>query len=307
MGTKRKYTDEEISTKQAKHYATVDDSDEELDNELDSDDDSGRQDLLNVDEFREGLDENDDNLRQTVSDVNVESVDNDPEIESVAMEAFDIKDDLKSGVFDKDGNFIRRASLEGDRLDSDEDEFWLKESIEKHDIAQVRTKDTTQKVNFTALEALYRLYFLSSVSSDQSNVLLTLANLNKLKKTFKKQNLTNVLPYISNAINLITICVDILERKGFENVYECNRKKFGVLIKEEAFGEDVLIDPLKSKIWMYRWVGKDKVYGPFSCYEMQHWKNTYFKDRVLVRIEDDEDTADNWLHISTIEFMKIKK
>lgn len=42
-----------------------------------------------------------------------------------------------------------------------------------------------------------------------------------------------------------------------------------------------------EKIWEFRWIGdenEDKVInGPYSSYEMNHWKETYFENKVEVR------------------------
>ncbi|KAL3229689.1 hypothetical protein RNJ44_01825 [Nakaseomyces bracarensis] len=303
MGPKRKYDEEEVSNKQPKYFPTSIDSDEEVEPlyDIPSDQESNEENLMDVSEFRSEIkdDQVDEGLHLNDDDnANQKSID---------IEAFDIEEDLKSGVFDKDGNYIRNNPLNRADNDSDEDEYWLKESIEKNDIADVESKPVkAPKTNYTALEALYRLYFLSASEVD-GNVFSTLAHLNKLKKQVKKENRSIFLQYITNTINLITTCVDILERKGFENIYDSGRKQFAQLIKEEAFDQKELVNPLNTKYWMYKWVNQHKIYGPYSCYEMQHWKETYFRDRVVVKIKDDVDSPEKWLYIGAVDFIRRKR
>ncbi|CAK9437317.1 uncharacterized protein LODBEIA_P16950 [Lodderomyces beijingensis] len=53
-----------------------------------------------------------------------------------------------------------------------------------------------------------------------------------------------------------------------------------------------------EKIWEFRWLGDDVVNGPYSSYEMHHWKNSYFNNGVEARkLGEDEFT-----HIQRLYF-----
>lgn len=246
---------------------------------------------LNIDQFRkENIDTNseiDDAIRESDS--------------AFTLESFDIKEDLKEGKFDESGNFIRSKSR--GNSDDEEDEFWLQESVTKGDYSKntiPMSKLVRDRPMITAVEALYQILFL--MPDQDKNIIETLAQLNKDKKRFSKIQNSQCVEAVVNAINILTDSVETLERKEFSNVYQMKRQDLVNAIKEEPTSKDGLYDPIKDRIWQYKWLGKDKVYGFYTCYEMQYWKENYFQNRVLVRLNSYSESDNYWVHISNSIF-----
>lgn len=143
-----------------------------------------------------------------------------------------------------------------------------------------------------------------------------LARLNpkKLRKKKKKgdddDNNKNSIANHEELINRITnVCSILINDKQIDDIYELTReelmRKFQTITgqsfnverslkrsREESEDEDDENSQINNidygeKIWEFRWIGdedEDKVInGPYSSYEMNHWKETYFENKVEVR------------------------
>lgn len=70
------------------------------------------------------------------------------------------------------------------------------------------------------------------------------------------------------------------ELKGHENLSNGDETNSLVNNVREESGKEI---DYGEKIWEFRWMGDDLVNGPYSEYEMKHWKDTYFNNQVEVR------------------------
>lgn len=221
------------------------------------------------------------------------------------IEAFNMNDEMNTGHFDKQGNYI---SNDKKYTNESDEERWIDEvkdvsSVAKAHQRQVSTmkkrdRDITKKRrNYMLDEALLRLLYC--VSEDET-VLEALARFNLLRKkaTSDIQKET-----ISNAIDLLTDLIDLIEKKGIENVFDLTRNLIKSHLEEELLSSDAT-DDFKDKIWSFKWINKsEKIQEYYSNYEMDYWKANYFKNRVVVKLKDDDDIPKNWLFVACINFM----
>ncbi|CCF56282.1 hypothetical protein KAFR_0A08480 [Kazachstania africana CBS 2517] len=220
---------------------------------------------------------------------------------------FNVDEELENGIFDKDGNYIEVES-------KNDEEKWMDEVENIESVAAAKAKQykfnrerqqRSQRKgrHYMIDEALYRLQFLVSTNGD--TVLQTLGKLNKLRKSYEDAtDNTDAVRYITNSIELLMDLTEILQRKGYDDVYSLNRKNIIDSIEEESLTDQFKIDFRKNKIWSFKWLNKtDKISEYYTCYEMNYWKKTFFKGNVIVKFKDEKDEMKNWLHISCLEFM----
>lgn len=262
--------------------------------------------VLDIDQF------NKDNLPEhdTDSERQLPYVENN----AVKIEAFNIEEEAKHGIFDLDGNYIE-AEEDADDAVQDQD-LWIEDFNDVKNVAMSKQQNAAlisqkqrelQKQNrhYMIDEALIRLqYFLSGGDT----VMNTLANLNKLRKAQEKKKQGPVpgdtKDYIRNAIDFISDLSAILEQKGVEDVYFLTRHDITILIHEESLSGSAVVDNCKTKLWSFKWINKQKeVHGLFTNYQMQHWKQSYFNHNVIVKFLDEPDEKRNWLHIDCITFI----
>lgn len=252
--------------------------------------------LLNDDEI---VDKRIDFLHETSTFTNI-----DDETEDVQIEPFNIDDDIKTGKFDKEGNYTQYKKLNNDNFQQDKwlDEFADIKTTQKPKIKLVSNRNSQkkriqrQKRHYMVEEALLRLkYFISK----NGTVISTLGDLNKLRKS---QDNGEFRSYISNSINFVTDLIEILEQKSIKDVYNLTRNDISSLLKEEALS-DKSLDDLNDKIWSFKWLkNMREVYEFYSTKEMGEWNYNYFVGNVLVKFKDDEDKIENWIHISCVHF-----
>ncbi|SMN19500.1 similar to Saccharomyces cerevisiae YHR156C LIN1 Non-essential component of U5 snRNP [Maudiozyma saulgeensis] len=225
--------------------------------------------------------------------------------DSIKIEAFNLDEDVENGNFDKDGYYIRKNDSSNDS--SNEQDQWIDNTSDvnsaqlskEKQFAYIRkqTRDLRKRSRHYMVEdALVHLkYFIRK----EGTVLTTLGDLNKMRKTTKDEMTKK---YISNGINFITDLIDILEQKDFKNIYQCTREDISRLIKEESLSE-VQPDNPKNKLWCFKWMKNlDVVHESYSTIEMNNWNKSYFRGKVLVKFQSDDDKLENWIHISCLDF-----
>lgn len=236
-----------------------------------------------------------------------EPINNSPETHlpsdgEIQVEAFNILEEREKGRFDEAGNYIPADEDDEDAI-QDQD-LWINDAkdVQKAKTSQKLAETSKRRENQRAQqsarhymidEALLRFYFFLF---DQGTIVDSLAKLNKRRGT-GDQNVLNSINYISDLIN-------ILEQKGIDDVYLLKRSDVAALYKEECLSESAFIENYKSLIWAFKWSNKpSQVHGPYSNYQMQYWKQSYFKNNVAVRFQDDPDKPENWLDLDSIIFM----
>ncbi|AMD19557.1 HCL594Wp [Eremothecium sinecaudum] len=324
-----------------KKYQVVeeDDSDENEDNNGDDDDDNknnasanlqansdyllsfqdGEEDVIDSDEAENhkivvmNLDE--------FNQVDYKDDGNQIENEGVAIEAFNLVDESKYGVFDQYGNYIEEKEDEDEQQQDqwindydDEEHISLARDAQKNRMAEQHLKKRQRTSRVYMLEdALLRLKYLLPKSL---NALNSLSLLNKKRQFYMKKSGKNKadsletaqdreahLKHVINGINLITELVETLEQKGIENVYELSRSQIEKLYNEETLSGNELND-YETKQWSFKWISDATTVNEYySNYEMQYWKETYFNDNVIVKFKDDDDREDMWVHICCLTFM----
>lgn len=262
--------------------------------------------ILDIDQFN----------RDNLGELNADSEERLPDVENdaVKIEAFNIEEETKHGIFDLDGNYIE-AKEDADDAMQDQDR-WIEDFKDVKKVAMSQQQNAAlisqkqrelQKQNrhYMIDEALIRLqYFLSA----SDTVMNTLANLHKLRKMQEKKKQGSVhsdtKDYIKNAIDFISELLAILEQKGVEDLYYLTRPDITNLIQEEALSGSAVVDNYKTKLWSFKWINKQKeVHGLFTNYQMQYWKQSYFNHKAVVKFFDEPDEKRNWLHIDCITFI----
>ncbi|QLG70175.1 hypothetical protein HG535_0A01140 [Zygotorulaspora mrakii] len=279
---------------------------EEVGNEGNEERKARRLKALDINKFNE---ENLKNLGSETDDVGFNE-----EEGSIRIEAFNIEEESKRGMFDEDGNYMEAEEHEDDVF-QDQD-MWIRDfkdvsktaeaqkKLAKSQVQQQRESQKRKKI-YMLDEALIRLQYL--LSKDDT-VLDTLGKYNKLREKQARQKVLdssgrNVKEYVVNAINLLADLVAILESKGVSNVYELNRPHIETLIKEESLTAETT-DNYKTGLWHFKWMSKmDDIHGLYTNYQMQYWKQTYFNHKVVVKYRDEQDEKSNWLDIDCVTFM----
>ncbi|SCV03162.1 LANO_0G02520g1_1 [Lachancea nothofagi CBS 11611] len=246
-----------------------------------------------------------------------------------ALEAFNMDEESKTGVFDKYGNYSETKKDVEDEVQ--EQDRWIDDYNDGAQVEQallakkarltqedsLRVKASKNKWLLTLDEALKRLmYFLC----EDETLLDALGRLNKYrtqygkksklhKAVLKQQNYESEtfdklrFEHTKTAINLITDLMEIIEKKGITDVQELTRAKLEELIEEESL-DDQRTDHYQTKLWNFKWINDlSTLNESYTNYEMQSWKQTYFQDNVIVRHVDDRDEPKNWIHIKCLQFM----
>lgn len=190
--------------------------------------------------------------------------------------------------------------------DYNREDQWIDEVEDVRGVAESQRRDKErrlQKLNelknrqrhYMVDEALIRLqYFINPGET----VLTALGRFNKLRSRNEPSE------YVVNAINFVTDLIDVIERKGIEDVYSLKRSDLSKLIEEESLGDSTSIDDYRTKIWSFKWIQKPEViHGEYSNYQMQYWKKSYFQHKVAVKICFEPNEPVNWVHIDCVNFM----
>ncbi|CAL9732566.1 hypothetical protein MOUN0_O00782 [Monosporozyma unispora] len=221
------------------------------------------------------------------------------------VEAFNMDQEMSSGQFDKQGNYI--PTQQDNVVDSQQEE-WIDSVKNVQKVAQAhKTQVNSMKKRerqiiknrrkYMLNEALLRLLYCVE---NEETVLEALSRFNSMRR---KATDDIVISTITNSITLLTDLIDLLEKKDIDDVYDLTRSKIKKLIEEESLPGTV-IDNQKDKNWSFKWIsGSQKIHEFYSNYEMNYWKDTYFNNKVIVKYKDEEDISKNWLHVSCITFM----
>ncbi|GAV48502.1 hypothetical protein ZYGR_0V00140 [Zygosaccharomyces rouxii] len=221
--------------------------------------------------------------------------------QDVQLESFNMDEDATQNESRNNMNDGYIQNGEDNREDQ-----WIDEVEDVKGVAESQRRDKErrqQKLNevqkrqrhYMVDEALIRLqYFINPGET----VLAALGRLNKLRNRDESSG------YVINAINFLTDLIDIIERKGIEDVYSLRRSDLFKLIEEESLGDSFSIDNYKTKMWSFKWIKKpDIIYGEYSNYQMQYWKKSYFQHNVAVKICFEPNEPVNWVHIDCVNFM----
>lgn len=121
------------------------------------------------------------------------------------------------------------------------------------------------------------------------------------------------------AFKLTGLCNLLVNSHNLANAYDMSREQYLRLYKQQTGFEykrgtkrtagsdhsDAENDeqPRQStdygeKVWFFRWLDDEEVHGPFSDYEMAHWKISYFENNVEAR----KATETEFKSIADIEF-----
>ncbi|ODQ80402.1 hypothetical protein BABINDRAFT_7836 [Babjeviella inositovora NRRL Y-12698] len=157
------------------------------------------------------------------------------------------------------------------------------------------------------------------------------AKLMQIKKQFKRrkgariQQMEETYPELKSTrehIESITSLCDVIAEKGINDIYEQEREELMRLYKKHSgkdfsvargqqankrtaddAGLDVQSEAVDSgtveanKKWVFRWVGDSEIHGPYSNYEMNYWKQTYFDNGVEVRNIQEESP---FVHVQSV-------
>ncbi|ODV80117.1 uncharacterized protein CANTADRAFT_48916 [Suhomyces tanzawaensis NRRL Y-17324] len=229
------------------------------------------------------------------------------------LEAFDLKEESTEGKFDLDGNFIRHDQKEEPNA---EDE-WL-DGYKKHDIAKAKAAQERR-------ELAKKRKMLSDEVSSIPEILIqliphlepaetpieALARLNPKKLKKKTQEQPEDKLKRKNISEITHFCTLLSNENDISDIYEMTREELMRYYKSKT-GQDFnttkrgVKRELESdeenrtgndneygeKVWEFRWKGDEEVKGPYSSYEMNYWKETYFEGAVEVRRLGEESFKD---------------
>lgn len=239
----------------------------------------------------------------------------------IKIDSFNLKEEREMGNFDKEGNYIETTNKKEQDQDQWLNEFENKEVIQKTVIAKekmecVRKNKLKEKKHLYMLDdALIRISYFISKNETITNTLGRFNEYrNKYIHTIKKlkgdklhdeiSSYKTQLRYLINGINLLTELISILEQKGIPNVYDLTRTMINILIKEESLSNKT-IDNYATKQWAFKWLHSlNEPQQSYTNYEMQSWKQNYFESNVIVKMTEDDDKFENWIHIKCLEFME---
>lgn len=226
--------------------------------------------------------------------------------QEVQMEAFNLREEVENGEFDKDMNYMRK-----NESDDDKEEAWMENvgarDIERAKTAQLRQEQEAQKEHeYVATEKLLR--DIIAVLEPAETPLEALARL-RPKKT-KRRNKKDVSDggddqdRKAKVFTLTESCERLLNDKGISQIYDTTREEMMRAYKKEtgeAFQDQSKKRPRDeddSVSWEYRWLDEQEWNGPHSTYEMSYWKDNYFENNVEIRPVGSQQAQ----HISTIDF-----
>lgn len=221
--------------------------------------------------------------------------------QDVQLESFNVNEGVtqNESYKDMDDDYVQKKKR-------DREDEWIDETGDVKKVAESQRRDKERRErelnekqkkqrHYMIDEALIRLqYFVNPGET----VLTALGRLNKLRNRGKLSE------YVINAINFVTELIDIIERKGIEDVYALKKSDLSMLIKEESLGDSTSIDDYRTKMWCFKWIKKPHaIHGEYTNYEMQYWKESYFEHSVAVKICFEPDEPANWVHVDCVNFM----
>ncbi|KAK6873869.1 Protein LIN1 [Candida tropicalis] len=239
------------------------------------------------------------------------------------MEAFNLEEEANEGKFDLDGNYIRNDT-NGEESAPANDDVWLND-YKRKDIKKARKAQEERKklqtnkllernINMDPIDVL--LSGLIDILEPDETPMEALARLNPTKKKSNKKKPRNQIDESNKELiqKVTDLCSTLINDKFLDDVYELTReelmRKYQVETGEayklkrgtkRAREEEDVDDEIDygEKIWEFRWIGDDEINGPYSSYEMNHWKQSYFKNKVEVR---KVGSGTEFKNVSYIEF-----
>lgn len=217
------------------------------------------------------------------------------------LEAFNLRDDAEEGQFDIDGNFIRNSKDEMESLEDSWIDDFKKSQVSKAKLAQEeRIKKLEEKRNNSNKDMRATKDLVAQIIDILEPAETPLEALAKLAppKRAKKQAIEDK-DRKQRVLNITELCDNLINDKSIVDAYDLSKEEFIRLYKTET-GEDYNQNnrkrshsdsesdndetlPDEKKIWEFRWIGDEIIHGPYSTYEMKHWKDTYFESKVEVR------------------------
>lgn len=211
--------------------------------------------------------------------------------EAVEVEAFNLQDEVNSGKYDQDMNYVGKK----DSDDEQEEDAWILDAsktdvlkAKKAQVAQQQRQQAAESTQSTA-EILDQLIPLLDPAESPMEAL---ARLRPPKKGKSDK------PHRKETVYTITECCELLvSKKGVSDAYDLSREELMRLYQRET-GEVYQARGVKRTAldmeeagdakWEFRWIGDPAVHGPYSAYEMQYWKESYFEGNVEVRLQNEE-------------------
>lgn len=225
--------------------------------------------------------------------------------QDLALEAFDLREEAESGEFDKNMNYIRKATSD----DENEEDAWMlninNKDIENARKAQLRQENAVSNTHKTAStdKLLSDVIAILEPAETPMEALARLRPLKLRKKNKSKTRVTSQEEQIrkETVFSLTESCEQLLNHKGISQIYDATREELMRAFKRQT-GEDFQNTSLKrsrdmieetddielttdKQIWEYRWLDDESEAwnGPHTTYEMKYWKDNYFENNVEVR------------------------
>ncbi|KAG7822137.1 hypothetical protein KL928_000612 [Ogataea angusta] len=201
--------------------------------------------------------------------------------QEVKVEAFNLKQETKEGVFDQDGNYVRTK-------EESEDEDWLddvkNEDIKNARAAELRRQEERRKHEDDKARRLRSanvnevIENLCELMEPAESVVELLQRLNGEARRLKKKGQTEDEKRVRERIAQVMSAIEVLE-DGIAEIYEVSREELMQKMptapgsERKRKREDETADQ-----WYYRWPGQEEIYGPYDSATMEAWRETYFID-----------------------------
>ncbi|SGZ52747.1 CIC11C00000002931 [Sungouiella intermedia] len=244
--------------------------------------------------------------------------------QELALEAFNLREEVEEGEFDKNMNYIRKKTSD----DENDEDAWMsnikKIDIEKARAAQLRRQNKVVSTVAVSTETL--IVAVLDILEPAETPMEALSRLrpcksrrgNKLKKVSGPEDLARK----QTVFNLTESCERLMNEKGVSQIYDMTKEELMRVYKretgedyrgnlrkrqleEDEAGEDELEKEKAREVrgadakWEYRWLDEESVWhGPHTSYEMKYWKDNYFENNVEVRRVGEHQVQ----HISEAEF-----
>ncbi|KAM9902459.1 hypothetical protein OXX79_003939 [Metschnikowia pulcherrima] len=313
-----KESDEEIKTSKPNSESKVSDQESEEDDmfasdkedPVDGDSSDKKKRGFDIDEFEEEQGLKDYIFNEELDGKTLKTTEKDDLKDSrnqIQIEAFNLREEVESGKFDQNMNYIQ-----GKKDSDDEEEPWMAEASAK-DIMKARK---AQESNFSTENKPLRV--VSDILQDLISLLepaeTSMEALSRLRPARRKRakNLKSEADQArKNMVFKITECCEsLVNEKGISSAYDMSREELMRAYAQEtgqsyqAKGTKRTIDEMEKNeygdaIWEFRWTGENEVNGPYSAYEMKYWKDTYFENKAEVRRVGEESA---FTHVSQIDF-----
>ncbi|KAK6204770.1 uncharacterized protein RJT21DRAFT_11029 [Scheffersomyces amazonensis] len=282
-----------------------DDRNEEGDEEDDGNEDEEEEETIDNADYYNNVEDFDETKRQLKK-------------KDVKIEAFNLREEANEGKFDLEGNFIPNQEDDEQQVIEKAEEEWIS-SYKKSDINKAKRAQEERKkreeqeqirraIDSTSIETL--LLQLIALLEPSETPMEALARLGPKKSRHSKKVANDDDDDGSRkeaVIKITDLCDKLIYDKYLRDVYELSREELMRKYQQEtgesytdhlrgvkrAYEEEIPDDTetidYGEKIWEFKWIGEEEILGPYSNYEMNHWKETYFDNKVLVRKVGSQD------------------